>query len=464
MAGLTATYSDTTGLVTLTASALGSAALTALFERSVDGVAWTQVRGAGAVAVTAGAATATDREFSPGVANSYRVSGRTSAAVAYVAAGAGASGNNASVVPGLPAGIAEGDGMLLLASTRGAGTVNTPAGYAVVLTSGNVSLFGKRVALGEGAPTVTFAGGSAGDDTLAQLAAWRGMDTVPYSGDDQLNASAQNVAYPAVSVGIAGAVEVECGWKQDDWTSVAPLAGMAEIGEVFSTAGSDAGQVWDYLIQTAAADIPAGSFVVTGGAGAISRGLVAVMPVAPYLTRATASVTPAMTSVWLRYPTAPFLDQPVTLLGWDELARTSRNGVLDVVGVREALAVTEVHGGRRTQVALRTQTVITTAALDLTLSCGQPLFLQVPPSCALPSMYAAAMDYRIIRPASRSVKASFLLQLAECQPPAPEVSGVLGSYATLLARYATYSDVLALGTYTAVLALVGSAADLLVTA
>jgi hypothetical protein len=96
-----------------------------------------------------------------------------------------------------------------------------------------------------------------------------------------LNASAQDIGYPCLALtrpqldtAINNAIVFYLGWKQDDWTSVATLAGATEIGEASSTTGDDQGLVWDYAIQTSATDIVPGSFVVTGGLAAISRGAV----------------------------------------------------------------------------------------------------------------------------------------------------------------------------------------------
>lgn len=221
--------------------------------------------------------------------------GKLSGVITYVGAGAGAAGNNASLAPALPAGWASGDLLLILASIRssGTGTVNTPSGWAALVTWGNVVLLGRIAKTGDTAPTVAFTGGSAGDDTLAQCAAFRGTDqslsTVVETAWWWLNASGQNIAYPSLTISNDDRLILWLGWKQDDWTSVAALSGAAEIGEVTSTAGSDAGQVWDYQIQTTSASITNSSFAVTGGGAAISRGLVVCLR--PHTTPAVASFT-----------------------------------------------------------------------------------------------------------------------------------------------------------------------------
>jgi hypothetical protein len=201
----------------------------------------------------------------------------------FVAAGTAAHGDNATLNPALPAGLAEGDLLLILAAIRssGTGTPVTPAGFDVLLDGSNMCLYGKRATASESTPSITFAGGAAGDTTSAQTAAFRGVSADVLYAFSQLNGSAANIAYPQLSVRdvsddlgnrVDNALVLVVGWKQDDWTSVATLAGMTEIGEPSSTTGSDQGLVWDYLQQTTAANVASGSFVVTGGTSQISRG------------------------------------------------------------------------------------------------------------------------------------------------------------------------------------------------
>lgn len=213
----------------------------------------------------------------------WRVGGETMTVTAmatnpatFVAAGASATGNNTSLTPALPAGVVKGDLLLVFAAIRssGTGTVNVPAGYTSLLTFGNMALFGKLHTGTETAPTVSFTGGAAGDDTLAQMAAFRNAQLRAFSTSTALNGSTANIAYPALIVNRSSCVLLYLGWKQATWTSVATLAGATEIAEVTSAAGSGAGMVWDYVIQTTRTDIGSGSFVVTGGAAAISRGAI----------------------------------------------------------------------------------------------------------------------------------------------------------------------------------------------
>lgn len=204
--------------------------------------------------------------------------------ITYVGTGAPASANNASVTPALPGGWAQGDLLLAVATNRNSAsaTVSAP-GWTKVATSGNLSLLGQIATASATAPVIAVAGGSANADTLAYTVAFRGthqdITTVVSASAAQLNSSAANIAYPTVTPPSANNAVMVIGWKADDWTSVATLAGMAEIQEGVSTIGDDAGIVSDYVLQTTAAAVASGSFTVTGGSSAISRALtVALKP------------------------------------------------------------------------------------------------------------------------------------------------------------------------------------------
>ncbi len=196
----------------------------------------------------------------------------------YVGVGTTATGNNASVAPGLPAGLQVIDMMILVASIRnsGTGTVNTPSGWYPIVTSGNVSVFGRMYQNGDTAPTVTFTGGVANADTMAQIVAFRGNEWsigMIYSAA-QLNGSAQDVAYPALNMTGPGQTALVIGWKQDDATAYSTPSGFTAVAIASTTTGDDASHAIRYAIQTTETDYAAGTLTVTGGAAAISRGIV----------------------------------------------------------------------------------------------------------------------------------------------------------------------------------------------
>lgn len=209
--------------------------------------------------------------------------------ITLVGTGTAATAVNASVTPGLPTGTAVGDLVLIHASTR-SGTVNVPAGWAsVYAVPANEALLGKFWTSTDTMPTVTFTGSVAGDDTIAQSAAFRGVapEVLTGAGGSTAtlsNASAQNIAYPGSTITQANRLVLMWAWKQDDATSIATPAGWTSLGFTSPTVGNDATNQWYYQVQTTATTIVAGSLVVTGGAAAISRGAVTQMRVASQLT------------------------------------------------------------------------------------------------------------------------------------------------------------------------------------
>lgn len=217
----------------------------------------------------------------------------TNPARAFIAAGAVAHGNNASVQPALPAGlIADTDGthqqlMILVAAIRnsGTGTVNEPAGWTTLANFGNVRVMGRTYATGDTAPTVTFTGGAANADTTARIAAWRGaMPTLFGTASTQLNASAQNIATPSLTITQQYALVLVIGWKQDDTTGAdfSAFTGFTEVFDESTTTGDDQSLNMAWAFQTTPpANIATGTITMGGGAAAISRAIVLAVASAP---------------------------------------------------------------------------------------------------------------------------------------------------------------------------------------
>lgn len=204
-------------------------------------------------------------------------------ATTLVAAGTAAQGNNVTLNPALPAGLAAGHLNLVVSAIEnsGTGTPNTPAGYTALATFGNVGLYGKIAGSSETAPSVAYTGGVAGAATTAQCAAFRNaaLATVGAAAT-QLNGSAANIATPALTVVTTNCVVIYIGWKQDGTgTSIATLAGFVELGDIVNSNGQML--VWGYQIQTAATNISSGSLTVTGGVSAISRAVLVAISGVP---------------------------------------------------------------------------------------------------------------------------------------------------------------------------------------
>ena len=205
-----------------------------------------------------------------------------SASPTFVDVGTAAHANNGPVTPGLPTGHTAGDLLLVMAAIRASGAAApfTPAGYTLLADFVDMRVFGKYDNGSEAAPTVSFSASIANATCSAVMACFRGASLqIASPRVITTSGSAQDIAFPLISL-VRGATTLvlHVGWKQDDWTSVATLSGATEISETSSTLGDDQGLVWDYRINVPAQSdlsthqVAAGSFVVTGGAAAITRG------------------------------------------------------------------------------------------------------------------------------------------------------------------------------------------------
>lgn len=215
--------------------------------------------------------------------------------ITFVNAGANATGNNVSVQPGLPAGMAVDDLMLIHASIRnsGTGTPNQPTGWVTLASFGNEAIFARFNQAGDTMPTVSFTGGVAGADTLASSAAFRGVSKEVLlqltASATQLNAASVNIAYPGLTVPKDRHLVLFAAWMQGTFTAtnIAPPTTL-QIGSLAtSAAGSGAGQFWRYVVQTAAANVTSGTVTMTGSTSQISRAMLLALKPA-----ATVTVTP----------------------------------------------------------------------------------------------------------------------------------------------------------------------------
>ena len=203
---LVAAYNPDFGRVELTMSGAPTDADYAIVQHSPDGITWETIRGGGTVPLISGAAIVNDyEEFTPGALNQYRAQYVDSGAPVAFAAGTAVTGNNSSITPPLPAGVLTGDLLVIAASIRnsGAGVVNTTAlaalGWYTIATYGNIAYVAKRYAPGVTAPLVTFTGGVANADTIAQMIGLRNAADNPNSFSQFLNPSGQDMPFPNVT-------------------------------------------------------------------------------------------------------------------------------------------------------------------------------------------------------------------------------------------------------------------------
>lgn len=463
------TYDNIFARVTIAVTGLNGATDEVKIERSVNQINWTTVRGGGALVPFANAVSIDDYEFSANVVNYYRATAIDTASTQLVSIGAASTGNNASLVPAMPAGIINQDVVLLLASIRnsGAGVPNQPSGWTTILDMSNVKLFGKVVTGAEASPTVTFTGGVANADTLAHTAAFRRLSVNSGNTETRLNDSAQNVIRPGIIVPEDRMTIVYASWKQDDWTNVFP----AVLGTAVGTAGDDAAQAMSYITQVTKATVPSTTMNVTGGGAAISRsGAAALYHADLTLSTEIASVTPELTGVWLKNLSKPFLNRMLNCIpNQSDIVRRARNGIFPIVGRTFPIAVTDVRLARELTIEVIMETTQQWEEFDLITLTGDTFFIQTPPGNSLPTMYVAIGDVSNRRPLRQLPRCGndwrvFTLPLTEVAPPSSDMVGSLGTWQTVLNTYATWNDVIAANpTWANLLTLVGSPSEVIVT-
>jgi hypothetical protein len=453
---LSATYADDIGRVRVVFSGYNADADYATVERSVDGgITYVPVRGGGLAPLTAGAGALDDYEFQAGISNMYRVSAIDSALPAALPGWTNAIGVNASVAPAIPGGLSAGNLMILVSTIRnsGAGVPVTPAGWTPIVVSGNVGVYGRVFVPGDTAPTCAFTGGVANADTIAGIWPFSNVSLTASVTNSQLNGSAQNIAVPALTTVGSKSVSMAVGWKQDDWTAstVVALPNFAHGGERISTTGDDAAIIFDYrLITTGPISMGSTSFGITGGAAAISRGLIWDMPIRAFTNQETTSVTPSLLTslrddqAWLKNPSRPGLNSKVTITEISEISRKSRTGRFDVLGRTLPVAITDVQSSREFTLELIVNGNAEALDMDNRLSTGEPMFLQ-PRTTAddIPTVYFVAGDVTRTQLAKTSTAITFTIPVIEVAAPGSTVAGATYVWSDVIANYASWTAVIA---------------------
>lgn len=218
------------------------------------------------------------------------ISSITDVAGSFVSVGSAVGGTGAGpATPGMPGSIAVGDTLFAVAVNRNlTPTVGPPeisddewtlvAEDSIGNAPGNMRVWCRTYDGVFTAPSFTFTGGGT-VDYQAQICAFRGLPLdatkVVLTHATQYSTSAADIAGPLMRIRHRRRLILVIGWRADDWTSVATYSAsgttFTEIAEPDVTAGDDQGFVWDYAFQTSAVNIPAGSFVVTGGSANQTR-------------------------------------------------------------------------------------------------------------------------------------------------------------------------------------------------
>jgi len=213
-------------------------------------------------------------------------------AISFVGVGtaqASSGGSTGSLNVPLPTGLQVGDLVLIFCSGRNTGYVFTATGYTQKWSLDHASsgintivlLYRIRQSGDADTVTVSWTGGATNATVIMQACAFRGVNqSTPFDvqGATSSNASQANIGpITGITTGSNGKCTIVFGHRADDWTSVDILTGDGltwnEIGEPDSSAGTDAGMVWDYAIHGASQTITNKTFTVTGGAAQTGMGV-----------------------------------------------------------------------------------------------------------------------------------------------------------------------------------------------
>jgi len=153
----------------------------------------------------------------------------------------------------------------------GTETVTAPGGWTLLATSttGNVNLYGRILQAGDTDPVFTLSGTTAHDAQIAIFSGdvWSPVSTIVAHSAVLTDTSVSDFRYTGLTITTDDCLVLICGQKvktaTSNGTTVDAEPGFTEIGET-GIAGTQVFAVWNYVQQTTAANITAGTWSQTG--------------------------------------------------------------------------------------------------------------------------------------------------------------------------------------------------------
>lgn len=178
----------------------------------------------------------------------------------------------------------------------------------------------------------------------------------------------------------------------------------------------------------------------------------------------TTSISQDLTSVWLKVPAAPFLNQPVTVADRSEVTRKSRSGLFDIVGRSNPVMVGDVASSIAYTLTLQTDTSAAESNLDYVFASGEVVFLQLPSTVQyMQGGYFAVGDVARGPVSMVSLLRRWNIPLTGVAAPGPEVVGSAYTWTSVVADFATWTAELAANaTWADLLARTGTPSDVIV--
>jgi len=452
---VSALYNDDLGRVQISFTGANTDADYAKVEWSKDQITWTTIRGGDVVPVSGGSGHVDHYDgYIFGVVNYYRVTAVDSATPSVFGTGSFATGNNATLVPGLPAGSIPTGAKLLLFVTHAnpAATIGTPATWTRLTGGGtNQAIFYRDYAAGVTAPSVTFAGGSAGDSCSAQIRAFLNVQD-PVHLAYQANASAQNVDYPTATIPAGqNALGIMHLWKASVFSGVTAVPVQyvgAGAGGGNNTAGSNDESQLHYYTNTNPGTITTGTVMYTGGVADVSKARVVYVAQRTSTDQATTSYTPVFPNpnskpYWLMNPSRPGQNIRVEITGFSEINQGGRTGIFEIVGRSAPVIVSDIMESNSFEFTIDAATKTEAKEIAARIALGDPMYLLVPdPNADIDTLYFTATSLK------RAVDTpggswSVTVSVRQVSQPAPAVYGSTYIWSDVPTNYATWTDVLA---------------------
>lgn len=210
-------------------------------------------------------------------------------AFTFVAAGTAANGNNSAgpLTPGLPAGWAVGDLLVVVFQCFGGTNSRVPSmpgtwsGGTWLNGTSSHGLWWKIAEAGEGTPSITLTGsGATGDTQVSRCYAFHHDEgssrrfAVIAQSANHTNASADNIGVISGLVAAdvpSGALVLLSGGKSNDWNGAATLTGWTSAGDNESTTGNDAASCLLYRLSAPGTDLT--DLTITDNGGTASNGV-----------------------------------------------------------------------------------------------------------------------------------------------------------------------------------------------
>lgn len=449
---ITATYNDDLGRVQISFTGANADADYAKVEYSTDQITWVTIRGGDTVPISGGAGHVDHYDgYKFGVANYYRVTAIDAALVQPVGSGAMATGNNATLNPALPGGLAVGHMMLLKVSHRTtAATITTPSGWTRVLSgASHFAHFYKVYAPGDTAPSVAFSGGAAGDSCSAQVHAFSNA-VEPSHVQMFTNTADQNVAYPGGSTTVNNPVWFMDMWKQSAATgaSAPPTFGDQQGGSNTAGANAESHISWRTAAEANLQLFSAGVSNWSGGSSAISKARLLLITARPFTDQGTTSITPTLPDrhnkpYWLMNPGRPGQNVRIEITAFSEVTQDGRAGVFEVVGRSVPVTVSDIMQSGSFEFTIDAADKAEAKELAGRLALGDPMYLLV----ANPNAEADTMYFTVtqLKRSSDTLLGSWSVTVSarEVAQPAPAVYGSTYVWNDVATNYATWTAVLA---------------------